>query len=353
MYEIIQKSGNARIGQITTKHGLIETPTIFPVHNLGSHAGWNTPRYWELYPWMKTGMFNASYIKMCGQARINDLIEKGLHRYLDFLGIAFVDSGGYIYGKYKLNTNQQQLLELQEQIGADIASTLDHPISLLRNRPENLKISENVSLAKQALLNRKDTEMKLFASIHGYDPLIIRNVIRHLKKFGNFDGFAIGSLMKHFSNFRLLTDLILTVRKEINDIPLHVYGLCGIVTIPLLVNLGVDSVDSSSFIIAASKRDYIIPGFKRVSIKKINEKIIESCKCKICSSQPLSEIISRRDFLSLHNLWALWNEINNIKISIKENNVNRYLSNRFCNNPWALNAFKYAKKRTLLRIVET
>jgi len=344
MFQIIETYGPARIGLLSTKHGTVETPTIFPVHNLGADAGWNTPRYWDVFPEINTGMFNASYLYMDRRNQLNKIVERGVHQYIGFPGIVFIDSGGFIYKKYNLLATQQEVLDIQEKVGADIASTLDQPIFLTKANPENLKISQSVVNAKEALRMRKHKEMLLFASIHGYDPIILRNVIRHLNKCGEFDGFAIGSLMRHFSNYRRIIDLVIAAKREIQNKPLHVYGLSGILVTPLLIYLGVDSMDSSAFIIAAGKRDYIVPGFRRISVHQIEE-TGGICECLICSSYSISQIKANRKYLSLHNLWALWSELQQIKCAVRQRELENYLKDRFINTTWAKVAFEYAKRR--------
>ena len=345
MFVVTETNGSAKIGLLSTKHGKINTPTIFPVHNLGADAGWNTPKYWDIFPEINTGMFNASYLYMDKRNRLDEILEKGIHRYIEFPGVVFVDSGGFIYKKYNLAVSQQRVLELQEKAGADIASTLDLPIEIMDPLPEHLNITRSVMNAKEASRLRKDKEMLLFASIQGYDPIILRNVIRHLTKHGDFDGFAVGGLMKCFYSYRRIIDLVVAVRREIQGKPLHVYGLGGILITPLLIYLGVDSTDSSMFIIAAGKRDYIVPGFKRVSIHAIEKLNHSPCDCPICSSHSISQIKESREYLSLHNLWALWSELQEIRCTIREKRVEEYLKDRFVNTPWAKVAFEYAKRR--------
>ena len=336
---------------MNTKHGTVETPTVFPVHNLGADAGWNTPKYWEYFPEINTAIFNASYLHMDLRHRLRDILEKGIHDYIGFPGVAFVDSGGFIYSKYNLTVSQKELLEIQERAGADIASTLDQPIVFLKPLSKHAEITESVNNAKEASRLRKDKKMLLYASLQGYDPVLLRNIVRHLDKRGQFDGFAIGSLMKSYSNYRQIVDLVVTVRREIPNKPLHVYGLGGVLITPILIYLGVDSTDSSAFVIAAGKRDYIIPKFKRVSVHEVAESDEMFCECPICSSYTMSQIKESRKYLSLHNLWAIWYELSGIKCAIKEKRLEKYLEERFTRTPWAKSAFEYARRRLKFGLV--
>jgi tRNA-guanine family transglycosylase len=348
LFDIETSDGLARVGKLETKHGFLETPTLFPVHNLGTRGGWNTPRYWEIFPHINTAMFNASVLALNRRGHLGTLLHIGVHRFVRFFGVTFVDSGGFIHRKHKLPIRPERILEIQEKMGADIASTLDYPIRC-KALIENDYILRTVDNAKLALSLKKDSKMLLFASINGYDPAVIRNVIKHLKKHGNFDGFAIGSLMPRYSNYRFLVDSILAAKLEAGNTPLHVYGLGSPLITHLLIYLGVDSFDSSYFIIASGKRNYAIPGFGRVEFKNLHKYENLTCHCPICTKTPLPEIRKSRKLLTLHNIWTLWNEIQQTKKAVRERRIEEYLKSRLSRAKWAKKAFEYARRRMQFR----
>ena len=142
MFEEKVSDGFARVGELTTKHGILKTPTFFPVHNLGAKGGWNTPRYWEKFPQINTGLFNAAFLSQNRGGHLGTILKTGLQPFIRFFGIIFADSGGYIYNKYHLTIKPERILEIQEKMGADIASTLDFPIQCKA-------LSENERIAKQ------------------------------------------------------------------------------------------------------------------------------------------------------------------------------------------------------------
>ncbi|MEM2673745.1 MAG: tRNA-guanine transglycosylase, partial [Candidatus Bathyarchaeia archaeon] len=235
------------------------------------------------------------------------------------------------------------------KIGADIASTLDYPINC-KPLSESNNIIRTVNNAKIAASLKKNSEMLLFASVNGYDPSVIRNVIRHLKKHKCFDGFAIGSLMPKYSNFRFLIDMLLAAKLEAGDTPIHVYGLGGPLIIHLLIYLGIDSFDSSYFMVASGKRNYAIPGFGRIEFRNLHKYTSKpTCNCPICKTNSLQEIRRSRNLIALHNLWTLWNEIEQAKIAIRENRIEEYLTARLSKAKWAKKAFEYAKNRARFR----
>lgn len=350
MFTIEASDNLARLGELDTKHGPLKTPVFFPVHSLGGDGGWNTPRYWEEYPSINTAMFNAAILSMNRRGCLGAVLHLGVHRFIRFFGVAFVDSGGFIYRKYKLTIKPDKLLEIQEKMGADIGSTLDYPIQC-KAITENTNISKTVASAKLAASLKKDSDMLLFASVNGYDPIVLRNVIKHLKKHSKFDGFAIGSLMPRYSSYRLLVDLILAAKLEAKETPVHVYGLGSPLVTPLLIYLGVDSFDSSYFIIASAKRNYAIPGYGRVTFNQLQRFETLPCKCTICQNHSIDELRKSRKLLTFHNLSTLWNEIEQVKTAIREGRTEEYLAIRFKEAKWAKKAFEYAKKRIRFRFV--
>lgn len=348
MFQTIASDNLARIGELETKHGILKTPALFPVHNLGAEGGWNTPRYWEKYPFINTAMFNAAFLSTNRGGHLGTILQIGVQRFIRFFGISFADSGGFIYKKYKLTIKPERILEIQEKMGADIASTLDYPIQC-KPISENTNVARTIKNAKLALSLRKDPRLLLFASINGYDPVVLRNAVKHLKRAGDFDGFAIGSLMPRYSNYRLLVDFILAVKLEAGQTPIHVYGLGSPLVTHLLMYLGVDSFDSSYFVVASGKRNYSIPGYGRTEFKDLHESDSSPCQCPVCQKHSLSELRRSRELLTLHNLWTLWNEIDQTKTAIRERRIEEHLSYRFRKAKWAKKAFEYAKHRIQYR----
>jgi helicase len=78
-----------------------------------------------------------------------------------------------------------------------------------------------------------------------------------------FDGFAIGGLVPRARDWELVASIVGAVRGVIADRPLHVFGLGNPTTTTKLFQMGVDSVDSSSYVkLAADGRLWENPEFK-------------------------------------------------------------------------------------------
>lgn len=345
-FKVLQEDRAARIGELKTRHGKVRTPTVFPVHNLGAQGGWNTPRYWDVFPNIRTAMFNACYI-FRNNRKIHDRIKQagGIHSFLEFEGVAFADSGGYLGLDTPLKMSQETVIAIQESIGADIASTLDFPFNMRESARVHRRICRSVENAKQACKEKSGSGMLLYASVHGDDPLVLRNVLRFLSKDDGFDGYAVGSLVPIRSSFRSVIDFVIAARSAIPDKPLHVFGLGGFLTVLLLAYLGVDSCDSTAFIICAGKRLYFVPGYREFEMEELSKLGELPCSCPICCSRSVETMRLDRSLIALHNLWAVWHEIKQVRFAIAAGCLEKYLEKRFSKAPTVRLAFEYAKRR--------
>ena len=76
-----------------------------------------------------------------------------------------------------------------------------------------------------------------------------------------FDGFAIGGLVPRARDWDAIAAIVSAVQMEIGDGPLHVFELGKPETTAKLFEMGVDSVDSSSYVkLAADGRLWSRPG---------------------------------------------------------------------------------------------
>lgn len=332
---------------LETPHGELLTPTLFPVRNIGVRSSDNTPEYTEDIADIATAMVNARAIR--NRKEQWDRLKNGtpLREELGVTDntVVFADSGGYAFRKENLDETPKRTLETQRTIGADIFGTLDMPIDKSNTDSENQKrISRSLELALSANEMHESDEL-LFASVHGYDPETIRNSIAYLEKRGSFDGYGLGSLVPMRTDYNKVTKLILAARRS-TEKHLHVYGLGGLVYQPLLLYLGVDSFDSSSFIRSAGKRRYLVPGFGGTEMKNMESINHPPCPCPVCCKRTLRELRSSRDLLTLHNLWALAIELRRFRYVVESGqDLEDYLDLRFQGNSVTKRAFDKAKQQ--------
>lgn len=338
------KNGFSNIKLIESRYATLETPNIFPVHNAGSRGTGNSPEYWKEIPDMTTMMLNAYYIK--NSTIFEPLVQEGLHKYFQMNGTFFIDSGGLQSRLYGHSINPLEILRIQEKIGADIASTLDIPIlstDSIFNNQNTANINTTIKNALFCLEKREIQDMHIYASLQGNNLDILSNIINYLNSRGNFDGYALGGMSLQRSDYRTLIDFIVAVRSKIGDKPLHIFGIGGLLYIPLLVYLGVDTFDSSSFMTAGSNRIYFVPDEGSREFKELEKIEYLPCTCPICSKNKAEIIRKQRNLIAMHNLWAITYELRRLKYSILDNRLEEYLEHRFYANPSMMMAYKYAK----------
>jgi helicase len=149
-------------------------------------------------------------------------------------------------------THPRDVLELQEQV-ADVAFTLDFPI------PPGMALQEarerqdrTVANAQWALANRRRKDLLLFACVQAWDLPSARGCAR---AYGNcrFDGVALGGMVPRAQDVKTVLSIVETVRAEVGELPLHVFGLGKPGLVQQLFKAGADSVDSSSYVKLAAE----------------------------------------------------------------------------------------------------
>ncbi|WP_158413890.1 tRNA-guanine transglycosylase [Halorubrum sp. CGM5_25_10-8B] len=332
---------------LSTPHGELETPVLFPVRNIGKRSSDNTPEYTDRIPDLSTAMVNARSIRQREPQwdRIQDGQTLRSEMGVPKSTIIFADSGGFDFRSEELDTTPEKSLETQQAIEADILGTVDIPLSREnRERENDRRAEENIQRALSASDSHNGDGL-LFASVHGYDPETIQNGIRYLEKNGEFDGYALGSLVPIRTDYEKVTKLILAARRA-TDKHLHAYGLGGLVYQPLLLYCGVDSFDSSAFIRSAGNRNYLIPGFGGEEIRHIKDLEYLPCACPVCKDRTLDDVRKDRDALVKHNLWALALELRRFRYMVEAGeDVESYLDLRFRGNDVTARAYKLAKQQ--------
>jgi helicase len=183
----------------------------------------------------------------------------------------FLDSGGFAslfenakvkkqngWGTIVVSNDEKEetidpmmVLERQEEI-AEVGFTLDFPIPPGSSAKEAEKrMNLTVRNAKWALDNRRRKDLLLFACIQAPDPANARTVASELASLP-FDGFALGGMVPRMRNWELVEQFTEVVLEEVDDRPLHVFGVGKPERVRQLFEMGVSSVDSSSYVKAAA-----------------------------------------------------------------------------------------------------
>jgi helicase len=98
--------------------------------------------------------------------------------------------------------------------------------------------------------------------VQAWDVPSARGCARAYARAG-FDGVALGGMVPRAQDAEAVLSIVETVRVEVGDLPLHVFGLGKPDLVRQLFRLGVDSVDSSAYVkLAAEGRLWGDPSFR-------------------------------------------------------------------------------------------
>lgn len=252
---------------LKTPSGDIRFPAYIPVTTFGDRY----PLDKLIQPYLprlaKAVMVSHHYAKqMTKRPRLPLLIDSGGFAAL-FDGSRILEEHGL--GILEINMGEaperltpMDVLEFQEQ-KADVAFTLDFPIPPGTDL-EDAKSRQRLSVANAvwAIRNRRRKEMCLYGCIQAWDEESASICARQLSDHP-FDGFAIGGLVPRARNMDLIESIVSAVMAEIDGRPLHVFGLGKPETTQRLFAMGVDSVDSSSYVkLAADGRKWSDKDFR-------------------------------------------------------------------------------------------
>lgn len=215
----------------------------------------------------------------------------------------YVDSGGFA-AIYEGNTiteedglgvlrlkhgpviHPREVLDLQEK-WADVAFTLDFIIPPGTLDPE---VKRRYRLAHQnalwALANKQKESMRLYASVQVHDQDTMVKLIRRYDQLP-FDGIALGGLVPYAKSYMLLKKMVAEALKHTSK-PVHVFGIGHPSTVKMLQDLGVDSVDSSSFARTALSGEHW--GGKRYRISPTVQLNLALLNLRQVTLKPLAEI---------------------------------------------------------------
>lgn len=336
-----------RIGRLKTSHGIIETPYIFPVVD----------------PTLKRQFVSLEVIKNIGfngiitnayllKKNVNKVVD--IHNYLNFDGVVMTDSGAYQVLRYGgIEVSNREIVQYQCDIRSDIAVILDIPTPYNVSYEEALRSAEITyqrAMEVADIINLcKDTLWTL--PIQGGTYI---NILKeYAKKSANISGYgysiyALGSPTTLLENYMLdkVVEMIVAVRLTIEpSSPLHLFGAGHPLIMPFAIALGVDLMDSASYILYARDKRYMT---KRGTYK-ITELRYLPCSCPICSKHTVEEMMKMTNeeltkLLALHNLYVLYTELKEIKECIREGRLWEYLEERARAHPATKRAFDVIKK---------
>ncbi len=261
MYRIDTEDGAARTGTLKTMHGEIKTPFFMPVATKGT-VKTLTPE--ELYECgVEAIISNSLHLFLRPGVEVLEL-HGGLHRFMNFKGIIFTDSGGFqiIREGFLLGIKKEGILfrspydgkkylftpelskEIQRKIGSDVAMMLDYcppyPADYEEVKRATILTSE---WGRRFPIEDNDGQLN-FGIVQGgvYEDLR-RKSAEELSQLP-FDGYGIGGLSigEPKELMHRMVELVTSILPE--DRPRYLMGVGSPLEIIEAVMRGVDIFDS-------------------------------------------------------------------------------------------------------------
>lgn len=378
---ITHTAGDARRGTLDFGGHELETPNLFPVVNFYAGGTERSLYGGGIHRTMKEFMVGHEVVGGgdyseyfdCAMTSVASLTDYNItrERYEDYVsapirerepfdgfdGALFIDSGGYKFlGGYELDgsnfeveIDQAKVYEIQRKLGGDVLVNLDRPISPdddYETRVE--KARKTAEYAAEFLELSDGDEHTRFLTLHGYNYAMLdtflqavdeRVPVRRVREA--FDGVALGSLVPLKDDKGKLISAVQQCRSVLDDwgftdLPLHVLGISSS-AIPLLVAVGADTFDSSSYLHSAINGKYIT---SLVESEPVDTADFERCECPVCSNPDLVDQMNgnaeyKKDKLgpvAMHNLIVQKREVARLRECIEQPGTDglvEYLETKF------------------------
>ncbi len=354
MFKIIAKEGNARTGVLSLNGRETETPFFMPVATKGA------AKFIDNILLKQTG---ANAI-ICNGFILSikpglTVLEKmgGIHKFANYNGIIFTDSGGFqmysdkllekttdegihfkepFHGDRLLITPEKDM-EMQYTIGSDVAMCLDDmPLYGADTKRIQESVMKTIQWAKRckehhdALKQKTKKEQMLFGIIQGGTSAELREFCARAITSMNFDGYAFGGLAIGEPD----TETFTAVNAAIKFIPEEkMRYLMGVGTPELIlqaVSMGIDCFDSR-YPTMTARSGYLFTPEGQLNIdKKENEfdsgPVDKTCNCYTCKNYTRAYIhhLTRMNeptghtLKTIHNITWMQNFMKQIREAIKK-----------------------------------
>ena len=348
-FEIENVDALARLGRISLNGKEMITPNLFPV----VHPSRNIIAPQDLKTFGAQCLFTNAYIIYKNEKLRAQVLQKGLHEYLNYDGIIATDSGAfqqYMYNKNSFNLDPTTIERFQEDIGSDFPVILDIPVQLEDSYEiAKEKVNTTIERAKDNISRRSRPECYWIGPLHGgtHFDLLKESTIEMSKL--DFDIYAVGGIVKALLNYRfdLTTQILLTVKQHIiPNKPVHMFGLGLPQYFSLAVACGCDLMDSAAYILFAKENRYFTLS---TGTRKLEELKEFPCHCPICVKYTPPELMKFEDDLRIqliakHNLYLSFSELKTIRQAIREGNLWELVEQRIRSHPNLVKAASLIKK---------
>ncbi len=348
---------SARLGQISTAHGLIDTPVFMPV---GTRATVRTMTPEELKEVRaEIILSNAYHLYLRPGAEI---VEKagGLHKFMHWDRPILTDSGGFqifslssimrveadgVEFRSPLDGSKhfftpELAIDVQEKLGADIIMPLDHCVSYPSDREAVAKaVDLTTAWARRCQEAHTRDDQALFGIVQGgVYPELRKKSAEELSAL-DFPGYALGGLSVG-EPIDLANEMISHTTQSLPvEKPRYLMGIGSVAEIGVAISHGIDMFDSV-FPTRVARNGTAFTSAGRVNIRNKKyeddfQPIDANCNCYCCTNYSRSyirhlymagEILPLR-LLTQHNLTFTINAVLSARDAISQGTFQGWLDN--------------------------
>ena len=354
-FNILYKSGKARVGLMRTAHGEVPTPQFMPVGTQGTVKSLWPQDLVELDA--KIILANAYHLYLRPGHRLIEEVGGGLHGLMSWERPLLTDSGGFqVFSLNSLNKTTQEgvefrshlngdlhlitpekSMEIQRSLGSDIVMCFDHCPSLPASEDE---LRESVELTVNWAKRCKDTTLKeyqkLFAIVQGGLLEDLRlECLERLEEL-SFEGLALGGLSVGEKNDQMSCFLENFVCKMPIQKPRYLMGVGTPLDIINAIGQGLDIFDCVLPTRNARNGQFLTNlgplNIKNERFKKDSLPPDPKCLCRVCQKYTrayIRHLCIAGEYLagqmaSFHNLHFYLDTMRKVRSAIKENSFDKY-----------------------------
>jgi len=318
-FEVLKTdSTGARLGRLTTPHGVVDTPAFMPVGTAGTVKGLTQQALGELGVQILLGNTYHLYLRP-GHERIRAL--GGLHKFMSWPGAILTDSGGFqVFSLAELRKisddgvvfrshldgsehvfTPEKSIEIQQALGSDIAMVFDECIEYPADRERAAASTKRTTewarrcrdyARAQSASGRTNVELSsnpgqsLFGIVQGGMHADLRR--EHARQLVDLDfpGYAVGGLAVGEPH-ALSCEMAAIATEELpKDRPRYVMGVGLPEQLPDYVRCGVDMMDCV-LPTRNARNGCLFTSAGRVNIRNAKyaddpRPLDERCSCMVC-----------------------------------------------------------------------
>nr|WP_121923675.1 tRNA guanosine(34) transglycosylase Tgt [Hydrogenothermus marinus] len=358
-FELIKKDGNARLGKIYTKYGIIETPVFMPVGTQGTVKAITQKQLLETKPQIILGNTYHLYLRP-GIEVLKHF--KGLHNFANWKLPILTDSGGFqvfslAYGKDREKGHKPEVvlteegvkfkshldgswhfftpefvIEIQKIIGSDIMMPLDvcPPYPVEKERAKDA-VEKTIRWLKRSKKANEGNWQALFGIIQGsvFEDLRKESALKTIEL--DMDGYSIGGLSvgEPAEYMYAMTEVVVDIIPE--DKPRYLMGVGTPENIIESVDRGIDMFDCV-MPTRNARNGTLFTHYGKINMKSAKHKLSDEpidkeCDCYTCNNFSRGYIrhlynaqeITAMILGTIHNLRFYNKLMEDIRKAIKEN----------------------------------